>query len=1430
LYIKNINLIRSKQKKADNEMKGYLHFIWILLTCVSSALGQVSTKGKIDEFVTKTGAIPTIDKATNSLNFLRFPAGHALKLDGITTREKAFSFLKQNGSLFALKQDDDTFSMKKTETDTYGKSHVIMQQHFKGVPVWDGTLKFHFNKNNELTVLNGNFVQVEKLATEPTITREQAENAALKMVTGQKMGNFKAPLKVNKSTLYIFQKGLAQGYKGQVYLVYEVEVRNDVEVREFLYVDAHTKELVEQFTGMHEIDRKLYETSVSGGNLKWQESNGIPSTAYDNLDVWQKSEVDVSGQIYNLMNNTFGQLSYNNADATMITINNNPTINCPNANWNGVTANYCTGIAADDVVAHEWGHAYTEYTSGLIYAWQPGALNEAYSDIWGETVDQLNGYMDTGETVGIRSGCTTKARWLIGEQASALSSALRDMWDPNCKNDPGKVTDPLYWCSSSDAGGVHTNSGVLNHAYALLVDGGTYNGQTITGLGLTKAAHIFWYAQKNYMTSTTDFAAIADILEMSLEDLIDADLLNLTVGPAAPGLYGQVITRADAGELSKVIAAVELRLENNCNFQRILSPVAAICAGGSASNALFFADFEAGIGSWTVSNLGENITWQPRDWVVTNSAPGGRTGKVLFAVDYLGGNCGSDQENGVMSLLSPVISISSTQTGALTMAFDHYVATEAGYDGGNIKYKIDAGAWTLVPFSAFLANGYNMTLSTLGQGSNNPLRGQVGFSGTDEGSITGSWGQSQINLTALGLDPGETIQFRWDFGTDGCGGIDGWYIDDVRVYTCAVTSVQFATSATSVNEGEATIASEAPNACLKYIEKTVTVKINKAPAQPVTVNLTASPITATQGSTSDFTFSPTSVVLDAGTLSSDIVVRIFNDAAVEGNESFTLSYTLTNAPGGDAFADSQNQTHTVTIVDDDLGPEYTKTLIAANFNQGLPVGWNVVGGGNYPSTWGVVQFNEVALDPAGRPLLIINSYAAGVGLLDKSVDSESFNTVGMLNLNLTFIENFLIYNESDDLYDEEAMVDVWDGSAWHTLLTQNETTGSSGSWTTPAIRNINIPIAYANPAMKIRFRYIGNYDYYWAIDNVTVSGTYSKAIQSAVSVSADNQYLGPNAIVYFYDPTSGNVMTKIQNLSAHDYGCTSVEVDRAGLDDVAWVNSYRITQKTLKVTPTNNNSTGNYKITLFYNTAELPNFNNSQIKSIGKSAGSIATATSIGSSFKTTFASPANGTNLAYIATFETGFSGFGLSNATPPALPVTLSYFAGKNVPEGNLLEWITTYEDNNRSFTVERAADSRNFTSLGLVNGIGNNTLKSSYRFIDTNPLQGSNYYRLRQTDFDDKVNLSRIIEVNAGIANTSKFFPNPVTGQLSVEIPDKTANQINVQILNVSGRVVMTKHSVEVINGIISCDLSQLPVGIYQVILSAGGRKYQTSVLKE
>ena len=69
---------------------------------------------------------------------------------------------------------------------------------------------------------------------------------------------------------------------------------------------------------------------------------------------------------------------------------------CPNAFWDGERIFICHGLADDDVVAHEWSHAYTEYSSGLYYFYQSGALNEAMSDIFGETIDQINTGTGTG--------------------------------------------------------------------------------------------------------------------------------------------------------------------------------------------------------------------------------------------------------------------------------------------------------------------------------------------------------------------------------------------------------------------------------------------------------------------------------------------------------------------------------------------------------------------------------------------------------------------------------------------------------------------------------------------------------------------------------------------------------------------------------------------------------------------------------------------------------------------------------------------------------------------------------------------------------------------------------------------------------------------------------------------------------------------------
>jgi bacillolysin len=186
-------------------------------------------------------------------------------------------------------------------------------------------------------------------------------------------------------------------------------VGNGVDVREFVFVDAHSGKVIEQFTGMHDgLNRRAFDSlgqNQPGPNYPnnpfWVEGMAFPTASAEANNM-----LSASAEIHDLFIKAFGRDSFDGNGATMDSIFNRGN-GCPNASWNGIYISFCPGTTTDDITAHEWGHAYTEYTHGLIYAWQPGALNEAYSDIWGETVDRINGRGgDTPDQARTAGACT----------------------------------------------------------------------------------------------------------------------------------------------------------------------------------------------------------------------------------------------------------------------------------------------------------------------------------------------------------------------------------------------------------------------------------------------------------------------------------------------------------------------------------------------------------------------------------------------------------------------------------------------------------------------------------------------------------------------------------------------------------------------------------------------------------------------------------------------------------------------------------------------------------------------------------------------------------------------------------------------------------------------------------------------------------------
>lgn len=187
------------------------------------------------------------------------------------------------------------------------------------------------------------------------------------------------------------------------------------------------------------------------------------------------------------------------------------------------------------------------------------------------------------------------------------------------------------------------------------------------------------------------------------------------------------------------------------------------------------------------------------------------------------------------------------------------------------------------------------------------------------------------------------------------------------------------------------------------------------------------------------------------------------------------------------------------------------------------------------------------------------------------------------------------------------------------------------------------------------------------------------------------------------------------------------------------------------------------------------------------------------------------------------------ISTTEQSPLPVTLTYFKANKEGDMTVLNWATANEQNNAGYEVERSNNARNWTSLGFVEGKGENNNSNTpldYNFTDVAPLSGINYYRLKQADLDGSYEYSRYVTVqfNENIRELT-LYPNPVTqGKITLKVSDGTMQ--NYKIYSVSGIEIMSKNltSDEV-------DISSLPAGMYiiKVRLESGEMINKSFIVK-
>lgn len=445
-----------------------------------------------------------------------------------------------------LKQINSNFSAGdiKIIIDSRNVKHFRFDILYNNIIVDGHKLTLHPLSDTTMYVKGMNLF-CDNIVTTPSITEEQAIEK-LKFENNLIIDEF-----ILSSELVIHK-----ALKGFPCLSYKIKVRISTEECYYYYVSAingdilRKKSLIHNYVsanGIAELENwgeQNIETSFDNQiakyilfdqtanihtyDLKRKRNKSQAVNIFDTDNYWSMiefAETDTNSlnaplvaqwsarQIYNFFKIKFNRMGYNENNALLEVYTNYGTIaSASDAFWDDgdnaifLGAGYpFLDIARPhhysvlDIIAHEYGHAITSYSANLLYEGESGAINESLSDIWAACVEN---YL----------GSSSYEIWNMGNHMDSVDRCLSD---PNSKYQPDTYGG-LYWkdptnLNDYDNGGVHTNSGVMNYWFYLLVNGGagtndnneSYN---IQGIGFQKAQHIIYDALMEHLDAESDFA------------------------------------------------------------------------------------------------------------------------------------------------------------------------------------------------------------------------------------------------------------------------------------------------------------------------------------------------------------------------------------------------------------------------------------------------------------------------------------------------------------------------------------------------------------------------------------------------------------------------------------------------------------------------------------------------------------------------------------------------------------------------------------------------------------------------------------------------------------------------------------------------------------------------------------------------------------
>ncbi len=340
--------------------------------------------------------------------------------------------------------------------------------------------------------------------------------------------------------------------------------------RQNIFVDASTGSILETHDQIHHADVAASGTSLYDGTVNFtaddvsgpfrlrQVANGVETYDLNNgtsyggaADItstttnFTASDVRTGVQAHfgaeetlQYFFNEHGRDSYDGNGATLRSYVSYGT-DYVNAFWDGSRMTYGDGngtsygpLVSLDIVGHEVSHGVTGNTAGLIYQNESGALNESFSDIFGEAIENY---------------ATGTNDWLMGDDIGiGGSGALRNMANPNQYGDPDTYFGNSWYTGTGDNGGVHINSGVQNKWFYILSVGeaGTNdNGDAydVTGIGMQDAGAIAYRNLSVYLNQNSNYAEAREGALQAAVDLFGAGSTQHDATAAAwdaVGVYG----------------------------------------------------------------------------------------------------------------------------------------------------------------------------------------------------------------------------------------------------------------------------------------------------------------------------------------------------------------------------------------------------------------------------------------------------------------------------------------------------------------------------------------------------------------------------------------------------------------------------------------------------------------------------------------------------------------------------------------------------------------------------------------------------------------------------------------------------------------------------------------------------------------------------